>query len=216
MTPGAPAARGRPRSVSNDTVFAAIAEVVTAQGPDKLTFARVAAQVDLSPAALVQRFGTKHQMLVEFARDAIGSTAAVFDDAARGRRPLAAVARALRDLTPDIDSPAGLANNLAFLQLDLTDPDLRPLAVLQSREIRARLTELLGRAVEAGHLFPADPASLADAAYTAYNGALVTWALDGRGGIKTWVQRRVEATFQPFRPTRRKAYNPEERRMSPG
>ena len=81
------------------------------------------------------------------------------------------------------DSAATLANHLAFLHLDLTDPDLREHAVAQSREMREQIRRLLDAAVTSGELDPCDTARLAQAVYTTYNGALVSWAIDGDGPL---------------------------------
>ena len=94
-----------------------------------------------------------------------------------------------------------LANNLAFLQMDLTDPDLRVQAVAQSRELRHRVRLLLADATEAGELVPVDAPALARQVVTTYNGALVTWAVDGRGSLKAWMRRSLDATLDPYRPT---------------
>jgi AcrR family transcriptional regulator len=192
---------GRPRSVTDEEIFAALARVVNAHGPGGATLARIAAEAGLSAPGLVQRFGSKHELLVAFARHSVGDTAALFrrQRAHRASDPLGAAVAALVELTAPAGSRAEVANNLGFLQLDLTDPDLRPHAVAQSRTIRRELRALLRDAVAAGQLRSCDTAAVAVAAYTAYNGALLTWALDGRGSARSWVRAAVKVVLAPYR-----------------
>ena len=51
-------------------------------------------------------------------------------------------------------SPRELAHHLAYLQLDLTDPDLRKHVSAQARATRAAIRELLDLAAAAGELAP--------------------------------------------------------------
>jgi AcrR family transcriptional regulator len=189
---------GRPRSVTDEAVFEAVADVVTAVGPARLTLAAVAQRVGLSAPALTQRFGSKRGLLVAFATSEADSVALTFA-AARNRAPdpLAAVRDALTSLAGPITTPDGLANNLAFLQMDLTDPELREHAVTQSRAIRAQLTALLDEATAAGGLVIDQTATLADTLYAIYCGALVTWAVDGTGELGEWLAERVDRILAP-------------------
>jgi AcrR family transcriptional regulator len=199
---------GRPRSVSDEAVFEAVADVVTAVGPAKLTLAAVAQRAGLSAPALTQRFGSKRGLLVAFATsgaDAVAVTFAAARDRARRRTrdrrpdPLAAVRDALASLAGPIATREGLANNLAFLQLDLTDAELREPAVTQSRAIRAQLTALLDEATATGHLAIDDTVILADTLYAIYCGALVTWAVDGTGELGPWLTERVDRILAPHK-----------------
>ena len=56
----------RPRTVSDEHIFVATGLAITRLGPTRLTLADVASEVGLSAAALVQRFGSKRQLLVAF------------------------------------------------------------------------------------------------------------------------------------------------------
>lgn len=191
---------GRPRTVSDEEVFAAVTRVIGRVGPSGLTFSAVAQESGLSAPALAQRYGSKRGLLVAYA----GAGQAVpraFDDAERrGRSALGALHLAVEALVTAVSTHEELANSIAFLHMDLTDPDLKALAVAQARELRARIGALLERAVESGELAEGtDTAALATAVYTTYNGALITWAIDGRGPLARWMRRQVEATLAPYR-----------------
>jgi len=74
-------------------------------------------------------------------------------------------------------SPAALARNLAYLQIDLTDPDFRRHLVKQARATRAALRRLVQAAVEAGELArKVQPAQLARTIEATLSGSMFTWA----------------------------------------
>jgi hypothetical protein len=113
---------------------------------------------------------------------------------------LTALRVALPELTAGIDSREAVANHLAFLYLDLTDPQLGAHAVKQSRLFRRALTRLLEEAITSGEIDHTDPAELADTVYTIYNGALVTWAIDGTGSLARWLSERLDRVLAHHQP----------------
>ena len=192
---------GRPRSVSDDAIFEAVAAVVTAVGPTGLTLAAVAERVGLSAPALTQRFGSKHGLLVAFATREATDIAEAFA-AARPAHPdpLTALVETLAALPSGITTPEGLAHNLAFLQMDLTDPELRTHAVAQSRRLRVEIAALVTEAVRSGQLAAAtSPETLAADLYATYCGAMLTWAVDGRGELPGWLGEHLDRTIAPHR-----------------
>jgi AcrR family transcriptional regulator len=191
---------GRPRTVSDDAILDAAARVIDRHGPARLTLAQVAAEVGLAPATLLQRFGSKRGLILAVASRGRDALAPIFA-AARERHdsPLAALHAALAEMVSGIDSPETLANHLAFLQLDLVDPDLKANAVRHSRELRGHLRRLLEAAMAAGELVPCDSARLAQAVYTTYSGSLTTWAIDGHGTLAEWLRDDLNILLAPVR-----------------
>ena len=91
-----------------------------------------------------------------------------------------------------------MANNLAFLQLDLADDEFRAEAVAFFAALRGHVSALLGQAIAAGELEGADAEALAETVLTAYNGALITWAVLREGPLEDWLRRRIDAVLAPF------------------
>ena len=190
---------GRPRTVSDGAIFDAVTAVITEMGPSGLTLSAVAQRVGLSAPALAQRFGSKRNLLVAYAAVSAEGVEALFE---RTRRrspdPISAVRAALVAFAAPVATRRALANHLAFLHLDLTDPELGAHAVKQSRLLRGQIADLLREAQDNGRLVAGtDPAVLADTVYTTYNGALVTWALDGRGTLARWLGDRLDQVVAP-------------------
>jgi AcrR family transcriptional regulator len=189
---------GRPRTVDDDAVVSAAAEVVNRVGPARLTLQRVADEVGLSAPTLVQRFGSKRGLLLAIGDRAAAGWADVFAAAREGHdSPLAALVAALVDLTADVDTPEAMANSLAFLQIDLSDPEFHERTLVAMRGMRDQIARLLEEAVTASELAPGtDVESLATGVVNAYNGALISWAIFREGDLATWLEREVERVLQ--------------------
>lgn len=193
----------RPRSITDEQILRAAIAAIGSHGPARLTLAHVAEEAGVSPAALIQRFGSKAALLSAVAAAGAGRAEIAFDDAqARGDGPLDTLGEALVAFAGDVRDRTRFANHLAMLQLDLTDPELRRAAADQAAVVRRRIAELLAQAIAAGQLDHHDTGCLADTVYTAYNGALITWAIDGTGPLGQWVRTRVQTVTDPYRARR--------------
>lgn len=191
---------GRPRSVSDQAIYDAVSAVVTEVGPSGLTLAAVAGRVGLSAPALTQRFGSKRNLLLAYAEAAASGVDELFARVrATSPTAVAALRAALVEFTAGIESREAIANNLAFLHLDLTDPDLGAHAARQSRLLRRAIARLVEEATEGGEIAAEDPTELADTIYTVYNGALVGWAIDGSGSLARWLSERLDRVLACYR-----------------
>lgn len=183
----------RPRTIDDAAVLSAAADLVGRIGPGQLTLARVGEEVGLSAATLVQRFGSKRDLLLAMTeRAAAGWTerfAAAREDA---DSPLEALVAALKEMTRSVREPETMANHVAFLQIDLSDPDFHARTVAGMHTMRDSIATLLDDAVAAGELPKAtNTAALANTVLTAYNGALITWAIVREGELADWLEREL-------------------------
>jgi AcrR family transcriptional regulator len=193
-------AMGRPRTVSDEQILMATIRAMTRLGPVKLTLADVAAEAGLSPAALVKRFGSKRGLLLAVS-NAAGS--GMSESFARLRRtassPLAALLEATTYLARHTRSAEELANHLAFLQVDVTDPEFRKPMLVMSRATLAGYEALLADAVAARELRPCDTRALARAINAVVGGSLIAWAVFRKGTAVRWVRADVETVLAPYR-----------------
>jgi AcrR family transcriptional regulator len=186
---------GRPRLHSDDELLDATVRAIGAVGPHRLTLADVAREAAVAPATLVQRFGSKRALLLALSGRAAGGAAAVFPPA--GSDPLKALSDGLVALGAPVEDPEAFANHLAFLQLDVGDPELRAHAADHARAVRRAIRRLLDAAVAAGQLEPCDTRALAGAVHAIRQGALIDWALDRQGTPAARVRRALRALLQP-------------------
>jgi AcrR family transcriptional regulator len=191
----------RPRKVSDDEVFAAAHRIMSRLGPAQWTLADIAAEAGLTAGALVQRFGSKRRLLVALTEQVAHATPAMFAQLrATCRGPLDTLFAYADCIAQMGESPGALAHHLAYLQLDLTDPDLHRQLRAQASATRAALRDLLEEAVASGELDSSAHAdSLARAVECTLSGSLLTWAFYQDGPAASWVRKDLEGLLHPFR-----------------
>ena len=190
---------GRPRGIDDAAILRATVDVIGRVGPAGLTLAAVASEVGLVPGTLVQRFGSKRGLLL-----ALAERAAADADALLGRvraeheSALAALAALLVASAGPMATPETFANHLAFLCIDLTDPEFRAHALAvhqaQGRAVGALLTE----SRRAGDLRPGtDVAALVGSVQAIASGAGLVWALDRRGSLEQRLRQALDSVLSP-------------------
>lgn len=190
----------RPRSVPDEEILAAAHGVISRVGPVRLTLADVGREVGLAPATLLQRFGSRKGLLLAVAGTGLDAVDRCFESArAKTSTALDALLAAATDITRHMKTPDELANGLAFLQLDVSDPDFHRLALEHSRRTLAGYRTLLADAVSKGELVPCDTERLARVVHAVSGGAMIAWALHREGPAHEWVRSDVAAVIEPYR-----------------
>jgi AcrR family transcriptional regulator len=190
----------RPRETSDNEILEATARAISRYGPVRLTLAHVAAEVGVAPATLLQRFGSKRGLLLALARQAAPATGEEYAAIrAAHPSPLAALFAVADCMAGMAKTPEELANHLAFLHIDLTDPEFHQLALAQGRAARAELRGFLDAAVEAGELVPCDTKRLARAVQVTLGGGLLAWAIEREGTAGEWLRDDLETLLRPYR-----------------
>lgn len=196
---------GRPLKVTDEDVFAAAQRAMGRRGPHELTLADIAGEAGVTPGLLVQRFGSKRDLLVALSARFAGSAGAIFAGLrAAHPSPLATVrayAACMADLAP---TPEALLRNLAYLQIDLTDDVLRGHLVENARATRHEIEALLEAAARAGELRRGvDVRSLARIVEVVVGGSLMSWATYREGKAADWLVRNLDAVLKPWLPVAR-------------
>ena len=190
----------RPRTVSDEEILAATARAIGRVGPLRLTLAHVAREVGLSPATLIQRFGSKRALLLAFARQGGGDDQGFMDGLrAEGRTALETARAFLLCFAGLAPSPKEMANNLAFLQIDLTDAAFHRITSRLFRSQHQALAGLLAEAQAEGELGPVDARALARVLLAVVNGSLLTWAVYRDGPAAQWLARDIDLALEPYR-----------------
>jgi len=192
--------------MTDAAVVGAAARVISRLGPTQFTLADVAGEAGLAPATLIQRFGSKRGLMLALARMAAEEADGCFTKArARHRSPLKALLASVLEIAQMAETPEILANHLAFLHLDLTDPEFRQWTLVHSRATLAGYRALLDEAVSAGELHACQTAALARAIAAVSHGSLVSWAFFQQGRAEDWLRQDIEIVLAPYRaPTKRK------------
>ena len=195
----------RPRETTDAQLLAAAHRVINRIGP-YLTLAEVAREAGVSAATLVQRFGSKRGLLLAFVASGSGGTGAEFDRIRRQHPdPVEAIREAVRGFASMAPTPEAVSNGLAFLQIDLSDPEFHHHAHRQARDIVEAFRRLLEEAVKAGKLQRCDPRRLARALYAVMSGSMLAWAVMRQGSAEAWMLADVDTLLEPLivRPRRK-------------
>jgi AcrR family transcriptional regulator len=189
----------RPRKVSDDEIFAAAYRAMQRLGPSELTLAEIAEEAGVTAGALVQRFGSKRQLQIALAAG-VAESAGDLIRALREKHgsPLAAIRDYAACMAQMAKTPGALARNLAYLTVDISDPELRKHLLVQSRATRAALHEILDEAVRSRELRRnTDTAKLARTLETVIGGALFSWAIYREGTASRSMREHVDAVLEP-------------------
>ncbi len=194
----------RPRGVEDAVILDAAAQVMGRVGPAGLTLAAVAREVGLVPGTVVQRFGSKHGLLLALADRSEKSASEM---AGRVRQSHDSALGALAALTVEsaavMATPESFANHLAFLCMDLGDPQLYERALAIHRTQKRAIEELLTEAAGAGELRAGtDAEALAGTVQAIIAGAGLTWALEREGTLEQRLRRELDVVLSPHLPPR--------------
>lgn len=184
----------RPRSVPDEDILAAAAKAVGEVGPSHLTLAELGSRVGLSPATLVQRFGSKRGLLLALATHDADAVPRRIRTAADEDDPIDALVEVMTGFASSVGSASDFANHLSFLLMDLSDPDFQQISRRHATSVQQAIEEVLATAVARGGVtlrLPAD--EVARLVYAMYNGALVTWGMRPRGAASSTVAAALTA-----------------------
>jgi AcrR family transcriptional regulator len=190
---------GRPRGIDDAAILRAAVDVIGRVGPVGLTLASVAGEVGLVPGTLAQRFGSKRGLLLALAEQGEREAEALFDRVrAEHDSALAALAALIVAPAGSMATPEAFANHLAFLCIDLTDPEFRPHALAIHQAQGRAVAALLAEAAQAGDLRPGtDVAALAGSVQAVAAGAGLLWALDREGDLAARLRQALNLVLSP-------------------
>jgi AcrR family transcriptional regulator len=191
----------RPRTVPDEHILGATQRAMSRLGPARLTLAEVAKEAGLSPATLVQRFGSKRGLMLALWAGAVEGVDACFKMLRPAHAsPLDALLDAATMMSRHTKSPEEMANHLAFLQIDVSDPEFHRHMLVLSKRTEAGYRALLDEAVALREIVRCDTARLARAISAMAGGSLISWAVFREGTAESWVRGDLETLLAAYRP----------------
>jgi AcrR family transcriptional regulator len=191
----------RPRTVPDNRILEVARRLMGRLGPSKFTLAAVARAVGLAPATLVQRFGSKRGLLLALAGPGGEDPAAELLTRLKARfpSPLAQLRGFLAGFAVMAPSPEELANHLAFLQIDLVDPEFHRIALDLAEANQAATAQLVSDAMRAGELRNGDSRALARMLQAVAAGGLLNWGIVREGSARDWILRDLDLALEGWR-----------------
>jgi len=189
----------RTRLKPDSDILASAVRVIERLGPSRFTLADVGREAGVAPATLLQRFGSKRGLLLAIASQGASGVHEEFRHIrTESRSPLRGVEAVARCMAQMAKTPEALANHLAFLEIDLADPDFHRLALAHARQFNAELRMLLEDAVRAGELRRCPVARLARAVQSLMGGSLLNWAIYREGKADAWIAADLGILLKPY------------------
>jgi AcrR family transcriptional regulator len=169
-------------------------------GPGELTLAHIADEAGVTAGLLVQRYGSKRDLLLALSERFSGGAVEMFQELRNAHRSPLAALRAYSDCVAHLAStPADFARNFSYLQIDLTDPDFRKHLGRHARSSRAELEALVRDAIKSGELVPdTNVKQLARTVEAVVGGSMLSWAYYQEGPAAKWMRRDLDAVLKPY------------------
>ena len=188
----------RRRKAEDADVFAAMGRVMRRVGPAELTLGAIAAEAGVTAGALVQRFGSKRELILAHWRQAAAASPPP-EPAARAASPLQALRATAAQFARLAVSPRAALRNLAYMQSDWADAALRRHWLRHTRAARARYEQLVTEAVAQGELRAGtDAQALARMIEVTLGGSFLAWTLHREGSAATRLREDLDATLRPY------------------
>jgi AcrR family transcriptional regulator len=189
----------RPKTLSDAEVLKAAHRLIHEEGPEALTFARMAQACGLSAATLVQRFKNKAGLIQSTllqAWDGLDEKTARLA-ATMPKTPAGAI-RLLVGLSRNYGGIESYANGLLVLREDIRDPALRARGAAWKRALSRALDDCFSQV-------PHAPPGIGLLMATQWQGSLLWWSFDPRGKVERYVEdslKRFVAAIVTARPAR--------------
>ena len=188
---------GRPRTVSDDSIYRAAVTVLAQHGSSGLTLARLAAVLGVTPAAVRQRFGSKRGLLLAMAGRRAADVEAGFAAArAAEGSPIHALQAALLNRLEGLSDPVRLANAISAYVDNAGDPDLRALFDAELTAMEDGVGKLLAEAAESGEIRGPVTPQLTSTVFAAFEGALTVWAIAPRGSLEDRIREALDFVLE--------------------
>lgn len=190
----------RPQKVTDEDIYMAAQRAMSRLGPGELTLAEIAKEAGVTAGLLVQRFGSKRELLLALSRQFSGGAGDMFAQLRKAHRSPLAALRAYSDGMAHLAAnPAAFARNFAYLQIDLTDPDFRKPLSAHAAAARLELQKLIKEAVDAKELSPHTNAKqLARTIEAVVGGSMLSWAFNQEGTAAKWMRQDLDAVLKPY------------------
>ena len=168
--------------------------VISDRGPDTFTLVDIGKAVGLAPATLLQRFGSKQQLLIQAAKHANTKLKKDLEQLKSQQMPWTKeLIELLAGLPEGFGSRQDIANSLGMLKLDMVDPELHPIARQLFRQLRKRIKELLAKAQRQGELESSvDIEAMTWELDALRHGLVIQWTLSGKGSLQQWLQKGIQ------------------------
>ena len=169
----------RPREFSDEVIFHGVYLALCKKGYGSLALTDVSKEIEISPAALLKRFGSKKNLMLAYSDYVIDLTKKSFMEVSNEELTsidgLKGVFKSAVRLASD---PIALANHTSFYLESTRDPDLLEKSQYRLRIIDDETQRLLNLAIERKEIKACDVAIVSNVLQASISGAMLLWIKD--------------------------------------
>lgn len=188
----------RKKTIDDETLLKMVLEVITKVGPTTFSLKDLRKKTGLSPATLLQRFGSKKNILhkaIELSNSHLGDR--FTNRVAISKSPTEEIINIYLDLSMQFSRPIDVANGLDILKLDITEKKLNKLTRKYFEIRRKKIEYLIILAQEKNEITSKiNAAELVLTLESLWQGSIMLWALIGKGQIHEWLKKRFSACIK--------------------
>ena len=190
----------RPRLVSDQTIITEAYELLMENGPKGLTFESLAKRIGLVPAALVRRFKSKRQLLLEVDRHGLERTNTKVKEAMENAA--SSIDAIIAQFTTELEFASNIerfARGQELLLMDFRDKDFYDNYRMSFEHRHRQVVGLLKKAQVEGGLEGIDDTSrLARHLEMLLHGAGHVWVMTQDGKIEDYIRQHVYFALAPY------------------
>jgi AcrR family transcriptional regulator len=190
----------RPQSVPNDAILAVAYELLMEVGPRNFTFEKLGKKVGLVPAALLKRFKSKKQLILEIDRYTLEMTDAKVTEALTGTKsPIAAIIAQFTAELAFASTIERFANGQEFLLADLRAKALYDNYRVSFERRHDQIVHLLKKARQDGYVQNIENYDeMAEHLTMLLHGSGHVWAMVQAKPVEGYIKHHVYFALQPY------------------
>ncbi|PTM58191.1 TetR/AcrR family transcriptional regulator [Desmospora activa] len=190
----------KPRQFSDERIFKGVYQALSKKGYANLTLAHIAQEIELSPAALSKRFGSKKGLLLAYSDHVIEMTKQTFAEAqSTSGSSLEALKNVFLQSMKTVGDPVSLANITSLYIEGVSDPDLLQRSCLRLQVIDDGVQQLLQSAIRGQEIKACDTALVSRVLQAAIGGSLMLWLKQSERTPDEWIDDCFEVVFASVR-----------------
>lgn len=189
----------RPREFQDEAIFYGVYRALCKKGYGQLALTDITHEINISPAALMKRFGSKKNLFLAYSDYVIEITRQSFQDASRSDQSrIDALKAVFKHSTSRMNHPVELANHTSFYLEGTADPDLLEKTRYRLRLIDEFTRQMLDQAITNREIMPCDVASVSRVLQAAISGAMLIWIKESERSLDELFDECFHVIFTPL------------------
>lgn len=190
----------RPREFRDEAIFYGVYRALSKKGYGQAALTDITHEVNISPAALMKRFGSKKNLFLAYSDYVIELTRHAFQEAdLSDQSRLDALKAVFKHAVSHMKDPVELANHTSFYLEGTNDPDLLEKTRYRLQLIDAFTRQMLSQAITNKEIAECDVAMVSRVLQAAISGAMMIWIKESNRTLEELFDECFQVIFAPLR-----------------